>query len=166
MLLFSAALSGLAHACTHVRDQNESNTSHYLWQIIDDILDFTGTAEVLGKPAMADVSLVSQTNLTKTSRMYPLDDQHLCCPRAQGLATAPVLYAAQDCRELRPIIKRRFKEPGDAELAYDLVMKTNGVVRAQHLAVFHAQVRSQSKLRQNKVYLAHTFTRHASRLLS
>lgn len=83
------------------------------YQIIDDILDFTETAEVLGKPAMADVSL--------------------------GLATAPVLYAAQDCRELRPIIKRRFKEPGDAELAYDLVMKTNGVVRAQHLAVFHAQ---------------------------
>jgi len=83
------------------------------YQIIDDILDFTGTSEVLGKPAMADVSL--------------------------GLATAPVLYAAQDSRELRPVIKRRFKEKGDAELAYNLVMDTDGVVRAQQLALFHAQ---------------------------
>ena len=28
------------------------------YQIIDDILDFTSTSEELGKPAMADVSLV------------------------------------------------------------------------------------------------------------
>lgn len=83
------------------------------YQIIDDILDFTGTSENLGKPAMADVSL--------------------------GLATAPLLYASLECRELQPIIKRRFKEPGDAEKAYDLVMSTNGVARAEHLAVFHAQ---------------------------
>lgn len=83
------------------------------YQIIDDILDFTGTSEELGKPAMADVSL--------------------------GLATAPILYAAQECRELRPIIKRRFKNPGDADKAYKLVMATNGAVKAEELAVFHAQ---------------------------
>jgi geranylgeranyl pyrophosphate synthase len=28
------------------------------YQIVDDILDFTATSDVLGKPAMADVSLV------------------------------------------------------------------------------------------------------------
>ena len=83
------------------------------YQIIDDILDFTATSEVLGKPAMADVSL--------------------------GLATAPVLYAAQQSKQLRPVIKRRFKEEGDAELAYELVMQTDGVVKAQQLALFHAQ---------------------------
>ncbi len=83
------------------------------YQIIDDILDFTGTSEVLGKPAMADVSL--------------------------GLATAPVLYASQECRELLPLIKRRFKNPGDAAQAYKLVMSTNGVAQAENLAIFHAQ---------------------------
>lgn len=40
------------------------------FQIIDDILDVTAGAEVLGKPAMADMSL--------------------------GLATAPLLYAAEE----------------------------------------------------------------------
>jgi len=83
------------------------------YQIIDDILDFTGTADVLGKPAMADISL--------------------------GLATAPVLYASTECSELKPIIMRRFKEPGDPEKALQLVMSTNGVAKAEQLAVFHAQ---------------------------
>merc|ERR1712146_368084 len=81
--------------------------------IIDDILDFTGTSEVLGKPAMADVSL--------------------------GLATAPILYAAQEKRELLPLIKRRFEKEGDPEKAYNLVMSTSGVAKAEHLALFHAQ---------------------------
>lgn len=83
------------------------------YQIVDDILDFTATSDDLGKPAMADVSL--------------------------GLATAPILYASQECRELQPIIKRRFKDPGDAEKAYELVMSTDGVARAENLAIFHAQ---------------------------
>lgn len=83
------------------------------YQIIDDILDFTGTSEVLGKPAMADVSL--------------------------GLATAPILYAAQEKRELLPLIKRRFEKEGDPEKAYNLVMSTSGVAKAEYLALFHAQ---------------------------
>lgn len=83
------------------------------YQIIDDILDFTVSSEDLGKPAMADVSL--------------------------GLATAPVLYAAEECRDLRPLIKRRFKEEGDCEQALHLVHSTNGLARAEQLALFHAQ---------------------------
>lgn len=84
------------------------------FQIQDDILDFTGTSEDLGKPAMADMSL--------------------------GLSTAPLLYAAQEVEELRPLIKRRFKNAGDKEAAYDMVTeRSNGVVRSKELARFHAQ---------------------------
>lgn len=83
------------------------------YQIVDDILDFTVSSDDLGKPAMADVSL--------------------------GLATAPVLYAAEEFRELRPMIKRRFGEPGDIEKASKLVHSSDGIRRAELLAIFHAQ---------------------------
>ena len=82
------------------------------YQIIDDILDFTADSADLGKPAMADVEL--------------------------GLATAPILYASEECRELQPLIKRRFKEDGDPLKAYELVMTTSGVARSENLAIFHA----------------------------
>merc|ERR1719181_867543 len=59
------------------------------YQIQDDILDFTAAASVLGKPALADMDL--------------------------GLSTAPILYAAQEDRKLRPLIMRRFKEKGDKQ---------------------------------------------------
>ena len=57
-----------------------------------------------------------------------------------GLSTAPLLYAAQEVKELRPLIMRRFKHDGDKELAYRLVTeRSSGVVRAKELARFHAQ---------------------------
>lgn len=83
------------------------------FQIIDDILDVTQGAEVLGKPAMADMSL--------------------------GLATAPLLYAAEEVKALRPLIKRRFKEPGDKEAAFEYVLQTDAVQRSRELARWHAQ---------------------------
>jgi geranylgeranyl pyrophosphate synthase len=83
------------------------------YQIVDDILDFIGTSESLGKPAMADVRL--------------------------GLATAPILYAAEQRKELLPLIKRRFKNWGDVERTYELVLATDGIERAYELATFHVQ---------------------------
>jgi len=53
------------------------------YQIVDDILDFTGASATLGKPAQADMEL--------------------------GLATAPILLASEQRREIRPLIERRFK---------------------------------------------------------
>lgn len=83
------------------------------YQVVDDILDFTGTSNALGKPAMADMSL--------------------------GLATAPILYAAEERPELLPLIKRRFKEKGDVDRTYKGVLNSQGVERAYMLATFHAQ---------------------------
>jgi geranylgeranyl pyrophosphate synthase len=83
------------------------------YQIVDDILDFTGASATLGKPAQADMQL--------------------------GLATAPILFASETVSELRPLIQRRFKESGDVQRAVALAVKTDCVERSYKLAEFHAQ---------------------------
>lgn len=83
------------------------------FQIIDDVLDVTVDSADLGKPAGADLSL--------------------------GLATAPILYAAQDREELRPLIDRRFKGDGDVAAALAAVKASRGIELARKLAQFHAQ---------------------------
>ena len=82
------------------------------FQLIDDVLDYTGTTEELGKPAGNDLR--------------------------SGLATAPVLFAAVEYPELYALIKRRFRQQGDVEMALELVMKSSGVQKAKELAEEHA----------------------------
>ena len=85
------------------------------YQIQDDILDFTAAANVLGKPALADMDL--------------------------GLSTAPMLYAAEEYPILRPLVMRRFKNKGDKQMALEhLYMSTTAMDKAKALAAFHAQV--------------------------
>jgi len=67
------------------------------FQLVDDMLDFIASQSDLGKPTAADLKL--------------------------GLATAPVLFACEKYPELNTMIMRRFSQPGDVELAYDIVMK-------------------------------------------
>ena len=83
------------------------------YQIVDDILDFTGASASLGKPAQADMIL--------------------------GLATAPILIASESAGELRPLIQRKFKEKGDVQKALTLALKTDCVKKSYELAEFHAQ---------------------------
>lgn len=52
-------------------------------QLVDDMLDYTASSSALGKPALHDLQ--------------------------SGLATAPVLYAAERHPELRPLILRKFQ---------------------------------------------------------
>ena len=82
------------------------------YQIVDDILDFTGASAALGKPAQADMEL--------------------------GLATAPILFAAEDHPELVPLIQRRFKEEGDVQNAVRIAAGTDAVAKSYQLAEFHA----------------------------
>lgn len=84
------------------------------FQIVDDILDFTASTEVLGKPAGSD--LVS------------------------GNLTAPVLYALEEKPLLSVLIEREFSEEGDVETALDLVKQSNGIERAKSLALEHANL--------------------------
>ena len=82
------------------------------FQIVDDILDFTASTEVLGKPAGSD--LIS------------------------GNLTAPVLYAMEKKPCLKTLIERQFSKDDDIEEALSLVRESNGIDRARELASYHA----------------------------
>jgi geranylgeranyl pyrophosphate synthase len=83
------------------------------FQIVDDILDFAGSSAKLGKPAQADMKL--------------------------GLATAPLLYASKKIPDLREIIARKFKQPGDVAKAVELSANSDCIEKSYELAYFHAQ---------------------------
>lgn len=78
------------------------------FQVVDDILDFTQSAEQLGKPAGSDL--------------------------AKGNLTAPVIYALEKETKLKDIIESEFCETGSLEEAIDIVKNCGGIERAQELA--------------------------------
>ena len=88
------------------------------FQIVDDILDFTGSTEVLGKPAGSDL--------------------------ASGNLTAPVLYALEEQPFLEILIEREFSESEDLSKALELVQNSNGIDRSRELAAKHKQMAAQS----------------------
>ncbi|VDK42698.1 unnamed protein product [Anisakis simplex] len=82
------------------------------FQLVDDLLDFVSTPAAMGKPTANDLKL--------------------------GLATAPVLFAAQEHPELNHLIARRFCENGDVDLAWEMVANSSGVERTRAMARQHA----------------------------
>ncbi|ODQ79998.1 hypothetical protein BABINDRAFT_161646 [Babjeviella inositovora NRRL Y-12698] len=78
------------------------------FQIVDDMLDYTANNAELGKPAGADLKL--------------------------GLATAPILFAWQEQPGLGELISRKFKNPGDVELARAAVRDCQGVEKTRLMA--------------------------------
>ncbi|KAI3979505.1 hypothetical protein MKX01_001697 [Papaver californicum] len=84
------------------------------FQLIDDILDFTGTSASLGKGSLSDIR--------------------------HGIITAPILFATEEFPQLREIINRGFNDPVDVELALDYLGKSRGIQRATELAIEHANL--------------------------
>ncbi|KAA0201234.1 Decaprenyl-diphosphate synthase subunit, partial [Fasciolopsis buskii] len=82
------------------------------FQLIDDVLDFVADEKNLGKPAGgADLQM--------------------------GVATGPVLFAAQSFPELDAILLRQFSLEGDRERALELVRLSDGIGQTRMLAEFH-----------------------------
>jgi all-trans-nonaprenyl-diphosphate synthase len=82
------------------------------FQVVDDILDFTGSTEVLGKPAGSDLK--------------------------SGNLTAPALYALAEKPYLEVLVERRFEQEGDLEEALALIKDSQGIQKAKELAAYHA----------------------------
>merc|ERR1719348_2022562 len=83
------------------------------FQLVDDLLDFVSSADMLGKPAAADMKL--------------------------GLATAPVLFATKQYPHLNDLIARRFSHPGDVEEGFKLVIESGGLDDTKALARQYCQ---------------------------
>lgn len=78
------------------------------FQVVDDILDFTQSAEQLGKPAGSDL--------------------------AKGNLTAPVIFALEKEPKLRELIESEFCEKDSLDEAIGIVKSSGGIERARDLA--------------------------------
>ncbi|KAH7678850.1 geranyl diphosphate synthase protein [Dioscorea alata] len=82
------------------------------YQLIDDVLDFTGTSSSLGKGSLSDIR--------------------------HGIVTAPILFAIEEYPQLRKIVDRGLKEPADIDIALDYLEKSQGIKKTKELAAVHA----------------------------
>nr|KJB69878.1 hypothetical protein B456_011G047900 [Gossypium raimondii] len=84
------------------------------FQLIDDVLDFTGTSASLGKGSLSDIQ--------------------------QGIVTAPILFAMEEFPQLHAIVYQGFDNPENIEIALEYLGKSHGIQRTRELAMKHANL--------------------------
>ncbi|CAN8316213.1 unnamed protein product [Cochlearia groenlandica] len=84
------------------------------FQLIDDVLDFTGTSASLGKGSLSDIR--------------------------HGIITAPILFAMEEFPQLRKVINQLEKDPTSVDVALEYLGKSNGIQRTRELAMEHANL--------------------------
>ncbi|KAK1282714.1 hypothetical protein QJS10_CPB22g00112 [Acorus calamus] len=82
------------------------------YQLIDDVLDFTGTSATLGKGSLSDIR--------------------------HGIVTAPILFAIEEFPQLRQIVDKGFDDPENVNVALEYLGKSRGIERTRELAEEHA----------------------------
>ncbi|KAH8823479.1 isoprenoid synthase domain-containing protein [Flagelloscypha sp. PMI_526] len=93
------------------------------FQLVDDVLDFTQAPAVSPSPTSTETNTLGKpTNADLTL----------------GLATGPALYASETHPQLSALIERRFNEPGDVELARNLILDSDALDRTKKLAKEYA----------------------------
>ena len=127
---FHKTASLLAYSCkaAAILSNTDKNTQNqfYLYgkhlglafQIVDDILDITGTYKNMGKTPGSDLK--------------------------NGNLTAPLLFALEECPYLHNLIEREFDGKKDTEKAIQLIKSTKGIEKAQDLAIEHSQAAIQA----------------------
>ncbi|KAL8162495.1 hypothetical protein V2J09_013984 [Rumex salicifolius] len=88
------------------------------FQLIDDVLDFTGTSASLGKGSLSDIR--------------------------HGIVTAPLLFAMEEYPQLRDIVQKGFDDPANMDLAIEYLGRSHGLQRAKELARKHASLAAQA----------------------
>ncbi|XP_075523253.1 solanesyl diphosphate synthase 3, chloroplastic/mitochondrial-like isoform X2 [Primulina tabacum] len=86
------------------------------FQLIDDVLDFTGTSSSLGKGSLSDIR--------------------------HGIITAPILFAMEEFPELRTIVDQGFDNTANVDRALEYLGKSRGIERTRELAAKHATLAS------------------------
>ncbi|KAM1153965.1 hypothetical protein ACFX2I_036335 [Malus domestica] len=85
------------------------------FQLIDDLLDFTGTSASLGKASLSDIR--------------------------HGIVTAPILFAMEEFPQLRTVVEQCLdNNPANIELALNYLGRSRGIHRTRELATKHANL--------------------------
>ena len=98
----SSRAAGVLSSCTEPQLDGLYQFGRQLglaFQVVDDILDFTGSEQQLGKPAASDL--------------------------ASGYLTAPCFYAMEEHPELKGLIDRQFSGENDLDQALSMVRSSN-----------------------------------------
>ncbi|KAK3194260.1 hypothetical protein Dsin_025570 [Dipteronia sinensis] len=84
------------------------------FQLIDDVLDFTGTSTSLGKGSLSDIR--------------------------HGIVTAPILFAMEEFPQLRAVVDQGFEKSSNVDIALEYLGKSRGIQRTRELAMKHADL--------------------------